>query len=309
MAIRDNTTVLSASWRVPSTAQVLTLDARSRHGTEELDVEAELPDGRTVLLGRVHPGKGWGWQAVNARAVAGRTIRLVLDPAMGFGDGLDLSRVGRPAQPAPGFVLATGGARRARGGPDGFSLDATPGPFNLLGGRVAIPGDAQTVSVWTHAVGSATPTVRLWAGPTLLGETTAGPVWTALRVPAQSLRGTTQRLRVTCTDGTGLELAMVGTVQRSPGLRIVKLTPQPQHRVKVVVAAAKALAGMRIALDQAQPAGWAQWRTAVAGPDARVSFVVPVAAAQRLIRARYAGSESVAPGASAQRVLHGRSGP
>ncbi len=311
MAIRDNTTVLSASWRVPAGTQVLTLDARSRHGTEELDVEARLPDGRTILLGRVHPGRGWSWQAVNARAVAGKTIRLVLDPAMGFGDGLDVSRVGRPAQPAPGFVLATGGVRRALGGPGGFSLDVAPGPFNLLGGSVRIPGDAQTVSVWTHAVGGATPVVRFWAGGTLLSETTAGPAWAALRVPAQSLRGATRHLRVTSPDGRGLSVAMVGTVQRSPGLRIVKLTSQPKHRMKVVVAAARALAGTRIALDQALPGGWSQWRLATAGPDARTSFVVPLGAATRLIRARYAGSESVAPGTSAQRSLPRapRSGP
>jgi hypothetical protein len=302
LAIRDNTTVLSASWRVPPTAQVLTLDARSRHGTEEVDVDARLPDGRTILLGRVRPTKGWGWEAVNARAVAGRTIRLVLDPAMGFGDGVDLSRVGRPAQPAPGFTLATGGARRALGGPQGFSLDTSPGPFNLLGGRVHIPGDAQTVSVWTKAVAGATPVVRLWAGGQLLGETTAGPVWTALRIPAQSLRGTTQRLRVTCPDGTGLALTLVGTVQRSAGLRIAKVTPQPQRKAKIVVAAANALAGTRIALDQAQPAGWAQWRTTLAGPDARATFVVPLGKA-RVVRARFAGSESVAAGASAPRQL------
>jgi hypothetical protein len=81
--------------------------------------------------------------------------------------------------------------------------------------------------------------------------------------------------------------------------------------MKVVVAAARALAGTRIALDQALPGGWSQWRLATAGPDARTSFVVPLGAATRLIRARYAGSESVAPGTSAQRSLPRapRSGP
>jgi hypothetical protein len=230
-------------------------------------------------------------------------VRLVLDPAMGFGDGLDLSRVGRPAQPAPGFFLAGGAARRALGGPSGYSLDVAPGPFNLLGGPVRIPRDAQTVSLWAQAVGGVAPTVRLWAGGRLLGEVTAGRSWAPLRVPAYSLRGRTQRLRVTSPDGGGLELALVGTVQRSPALRIVKVTAQPSHKLKVVVATAVALAGTRIALDQALPGGWARWRMATAGPDARASFMVPPDRAPRLIRARYTGSESVAQGTSAQRLL------
>jgi hypothetical protein len=178
-----------------------------------------------------------------------------------------------------------------------------PGPFNLLGGRVRIARDAQTVSLWTRAVGGLTPTVRLWAGARLLGEITAGRSWAPLRVPASSLHGTTQRLRATSLDGRGLELALVGTVQRSPALRIVKVTPQPPHKLRVVVGSTVALAGMRIALDQALPGGWARWRVATAGPDARASFVVPLARAPRLIRARYGGSESVAQGTSAQRLL------
>ena len=126
-AIRDNTTLVSSPWRVPATAQVMTLDVRTIYGRGALRVLARQPARPDVLLGVLEPGPSWGRRALNAAPVAGRRVQLVLDPVIPFTDGIDVARVGRTEQVAPGYALTRGAARRLAGGPGGRTLLAEPG--------------------------------------------------------------------------------------------------------------------------------------------------------------------------------------
>ena len=92
-AVRDNTTLVSAPFSVPRSAQVLTVAARSLRGRETISVRARRAGEPDIELGIVTPGRVWGTHALSARGIAGRHVRLVLDPALAFGDGVDLARV------------------------------------------------------------------------------------------------------------------------------------------------------------------------------------------------------------------------
>ena len=221
---------------------MLTLQLRALQGHAALRVLASLPDRpEPLLLATLEPGKSWSVASVNARALAGHEVRLLLDPVIALGDGIDVTLAGRPEVPAPRFTLSGGSVLRSNGGPAGTFLAAQPGPLSLAGATIRIPPDAVTASVWVHASAGLMPVVELLAGNRLLGTTTASTAWQPLRVSVAALRGRTVRLTVRSADATGLQLAWIGTVQRAPALRFATAR-RDQKRVRLRLAASQALA-------------------------------------------------------------------
>ena len=303
-AIRDNTTLVSTSWTPPASAQIVTVWARGLHLRETLRVGAVVA-GRTIVLGTIAPGLSWRRYAFPAAPIRGRPVSLVLDPVMAFGDGIDVAAPGRTETPARGFVFDVGAATRVVSGPDGAALAAEPGSFLLRGGAFQVPRDASTVSLWMRAQIGSAPQVSVEAGGQELGRAAPSTRWMPVRLDARTLRGRSVRLRVRSGDATGLQLALIGTVQRLPGLKVTRARrdPKDRHVLHVVIQGPAGLAAqpVRIEIQRAGAFRGAEVVRMDSSGRARATLQVPLK--PTAVRALYAGSESFAPGVSAVRSV------
>jgi hypothetical protein len=306
-ALRDNTTLQTPPLTISAAQQVLLITARAPTGAPLMHITAVLADGTQRALGDLRPSASWDTFAFNAAGFAGQSVRLLLDPVMGRLDAIDLARVGESEQVAAGMRLVRGAARRAAGLPAGALLTTGGGPFELRTGLFRVATDAATVSVWVRGIAGRQPGIELSAGGRQLGSALAGKSWRAVRVPVAALRGRRVALTVASRDATGLQLAYVGTVQRAPALRVVRFVAPakdapPGAAVGVVVAGSRALAGVRIALEQRHGATWHRVGAGMLrARDARVKLMVKLPR-RATVRAVFAGSEAVAAGVSPART-------
>ena len=306
-ALRDNTTLETPPLAVATGQQVLLITARAPVGAPLLHVTALLDDGTPHILGVLRPTASWDTFAFNAAGLTGRNVRLVLDPVMGRSDAVDLARVGESEQVAAGMRLVRGAARRATGLPAGALLTAGAGPFELRTGLFRVASDAATVSVWIRGIGGLRPSVTLSAGGSVLGSAVAGKSWRAVRVPIGALRGHRVSLSVVSSDAAGLQLAYVGTLQRSPALHVVRFVPAapdapPGTPIGVVVTGSRALTGVRVTLEQRTGSIWKRagaGKLKVKGARVVLKVKLPGRAA---VRAVFSGSEAVAAGTSPVRT-------
>ncbi len=306
-AIRDNTTLETPPLAVGLDQQVLLITARAPVGAPILHVTALLEDGTPRGLGVLRPKASWDTFAFNAAGLAGRSVRLLLDPVMGRADAVDVARVGESEQVAAGMRLIRGAARRATGLPAGALLMAGAGPFELRTGFFRVASDAATASVWIRGIAGLRPTVTLSAGGKALGTALAGKSWSAVRVPIAALRGRRVSLAIASDDAAGLQLAYVGTVQRAPALRVVRFIPAPADAppgapVGVVVTGSRALIGVRVTLERRVGSTWKRvgaGRLKVKGARVVMKVKLPRRAA---VRAVFTGSEAVAAGTSPVRT-------
>jgi hypothetical protein len=306
-ALRDNTTLETPPLAVGRTQQVLLITARAPVGSPLVHVTAIGADGVPRPLGELRPSASWDTYAYNAAGLAGQKVRIVLDPVMGRQDAVDLARVGESEQVASGMRLVRGAARRATGAPAGALLTGSAGPFELRTATFGMAGDASTISVWIRGIAGLRPSVALQAGGRSLGTAIAGKTWRPVRVPVAALRGRRVALTITSADATGLQLAYVGTVQRAPALRVRRFLPaepgsSPGAPIGIVVTGSKALAGVRIALEQRRGAAWHRIGTVKLerkGARATLKVKLPKGA---VVRAVFTGSEAVAAGVSPVRT-------
>jgi hypothetical protein len=306
-ALRDNTTLETPPLAVGGSEQVMLITARAPIGSPLLHVTALTADGAPHVLGDLRPSASWDTYAFNAAGLTGQKVRIVLDPVMGRQDALDLARVGESEQVAAGMRLVRGAARRAVGAPAGALLTASSGPFELRTGLFRVASDAATVSVWIRGIAGLRPSVSLSAGGRELGTAIAGKTWRPVRLPIAALRGRRVSLTIASRDATGLQLAYVGTVQRAPALRVRRFLPAapdspPGSPIGVVVTGSRALAGVRISLEQRRGASWHRIGTArLKSKGARVRLKVKLPR-RATVRAVFTGSESVAAGTSPVRT-------
>ncbi len=306
-AVRDNTTLETPPLAVGLDQQVVLVTARAPVGAPILHVTALLEDGMPRSLGVLRPKASWDTFAFNAAGLAGRSVRLVLDPVMGRSDAVDLARVGESEQVAAGMRLVRGAARRATGLPAGALLTAGAGAFELRTGLFRVASDAATASVWIRGISGLRPSVTLSAAGRVLGSAFAGTSWRAVRVPIAALRGRRVSLAVASDDAAGLQLAYVGTIQRAPGLRVVRFIRPPEDAppgtpVRVVVTGSRALTGVRVALEQRKGSIWKRvgaGRLEAKGARVVMKVRLPRRAA---VRAVFTGSEAVAAGTSPVRT-------
>jgi hypothetical protein len=308
-ALRDNTTLETPPLAVSRSDQVLLVTARAPVGAPLVHVTAVAADGTPHVLGQLMPSASWATYAFNAAGLGGQQVRLLLDPVMGHADAVDLARVGEGEQVAAGMTLVRGAARRAAGPPAGALLTASGGPFELRTGRFTLASDAATVSVWIRGLSGRRPSIALSAGQRSLGTAIAGPAWRAVRVPVGSLRGHLVALTVASADATGLQLAYIGTVQRRPALHVKRFVAArpgspPGSPIRVVVTGSRALAGVRIALEQRRNGSWRRVGVAkLTSPAARARLTVRLPR-RAAVRAVFTGSEAVAAGVSPVRTRH-----
>jgi hypothetical protein len=306
-ALRDNTTLETPPLAIAARQQVLLISARAPIGSPLVHVTALGADGAVHTLGDLRPSASWDTFAFNAVGLAGQDVRLVLDPVMARQDAVDLARVGESEQVAADMTLVRGAARRATGLPAGALLTAAPGPFELRTAAFRLASDAATISVWIRGIAGLRPSVTLSAGTRRLGSAVAGTSWHAFRVSVAALRGRRVWLSVASDNASGLQLAYVGTVQRAPALHVRRFLPAPAGSpagapIGVVVTGSRALAGVRVTLEQFRGAAWQRVGAALlkrANARAKLTLKLPPRAA---VRAVFGGSEAVAAGTSPVRT-------
>jgi hypothetical protein len=306
-ALRDNTTLETPPLTIERGQQVVLISARAPVGSPLLHVTALGADGAVHALGDLRPSASWDTFAFNAAGLGGQPVQLVLDPVMGRQDAVDLARVGESEQVAGGMTLVRGAARRAVGLPAGALLTAGAGPFELRTATFSLAGDAATISIWIRGIAGLHPNVALSAGGRKLGTAIADRNWRAFRVPVAALRGRRVALSVTSANASGLQLAYVGTVQRAPALRVRRFVPaapgSPANApIGVVVTASRALAGVRVTLEQRRGAAWHRVGAALLKrEEVRVKLTVRLPRSAT-VRAVFGGSEAVAAGTSPVRT-------
>lgn len=234
-----NATLVSPPLDVPPGAQALSVAAAAPNRGALLEVRAApVAGGPETALALLEPPARPARMAVGLGPVAGRRVRIVLDPVPGLGSAVEVRRVGPLTAPLPGWSLLAGSpSRERRGGRaaivvrDDPVIAASPAFAPGPGARwllVAVRGEGRVRAV----AGGRAATVP------------AGPRWRDLAVPLRP--GRRARLRVEARPGAGgaLELRDIGLVRRATritGLRAAR------RGARVVVTARLGPAGARLA--------------------------------------------------------------
>lgn len=283
-----NTTLVSSVMDVPPDAQALSVNAASPNLGALLEVRAAPAEGGPdVALALLEPPARAARMAVGLGPVAGRQVRIVLDPVPGLGSAVEVRRVGPLTAPLPGWSVRAGSpSREPRGGRP--AIVVRDDPLVAVSPAFAPGAGARWLLVALRGEGR----VRAVAGGRA-AVAVAGPRWRDVVVPLRP--GRRARLRVEARPGAGaLELRDVGLVRRAT--RIVD--PRAVRRGgRVVVTARLGPAGARLA---AELRGGSR-RVAAGRADSRgrVRLVAPAAGPLTLVvpgdRTRAAARARVSP--------------
>lgn len=235
-----NATLVSPPLEVPPGAQALAVAAASPNRGALLEVRAAPAEGGPeIALALLEPPARPSRMAVGLGPVAGRRVRIVLDPVPGLGSAVEVRRVGPLTAPLPGWSLLAGSPdRERRGGRP--ALVVRDDPLLAVSPAFAPGAGARWLLVAVRGEGR----VRATAGGRAVAAV-AGPHWRDVAVPLRP--GRRARLRVEARPGAAaLELRDMGLVRRATriaGLRAAR------GRGRVVVTARLVPAGARLAAE------------------------------------------------------------
>jgi hypothetical protein len=212
VAIRGNTTLVSPPLALPPGAQTLRVTLRAPGGGGLVLVRA-LPEdgGPEVELAALEPGPRRAALPVGVSAIAGRTVRIVIDPVPALGTRVELLRVGPVTAPLPRWrvqrgALEVAGARGRR------AVRVGDEPLWLTSPPYRPPAAARWLTVAVRGEG----VLRAGAGARWV-TARAGARWRLVRVPLRARRAVPVRLALRAAPGPGgLELRRLG-VARTPG--------------------------------------------------------------------------------------------
>jgi hypothetical protein len=257
--IGGNVTMVSPPFTVPAGAQTLAVTLRARGGGGLMVVSARpLDGGPDVELATLEPDVAVRRWAVGVGAVAGRPVRIVLDPVPALGTSLEVRSVGPVTVPLPGWTV-TAGALDRRGSSRRGALAVADGPLRLISPRFRPGAGARELVVAVRGDG----VLRGVAGRRA-AVVRATKAWRDLRVPVRGGRAAA-RLALTATPGVGgLEIRDLGLVRRQVALsglrsrtsgarRVIHATLGPAGARLVVEARARS--GQRLARDRADARG------------------------------------------------------
>lgn len=256
--IGGNVTLVSPPVALPMGAQTLTVKLRARGGGGLVVISARpVEGGPDVELATLEPGASARAFAVGVGPLAGRTVRVVVDPVPALGTSVDLLAVGPVTAPLVGWTVAAGALDR-RGPVRRGYLSVVDGPLRIRSPRFRPGAGARQLVVAVRGQG----VVRGVAGgrAASLRATTA---WRDLRVPVRA-RGAAA-LSLTATPGVGgVQIRDVGLVRRQVALRGVRSRPAGASRVIAatlgsagagLVVEARGRTGRRLARDRADSRG------------------------------------------------------
>jgi hypothetical protein len=209
--VRGNTTLVSPPLALPPGAQTLRVTARAPGGGGVVAVSARPEDGGPdVELGVLELGPRRASLPLGVSALAGRAVRVVIDPVPALGTAVEVLRVGPVTAPLPRWrvdrgALDVAGARGRR------AVRVADAPLVLRSPAWRPPAAARAVTLQVRGEGR----VRAVAGGRAVALR-ASSAWRTLRVPLRPRRAAV--LRVEATPGArGLELRRLGVPLRSPG--------------------------------------------------------------------------------------------
>jgi hypothetical protein len=273
--LRANTTLVSPPLAIPAGAQTLLVTARAPAAAALLEVRARpVEGGAEIPLGTVEPGIAARPWALGVAALAGRTVRVVLDPVPALGASVDILGVGPVVAPLPGWTvtrgaLEPGGVARRR------TVRVTDAALDLRSPAFAPGPGARELIVGVRGEGS----LRLTAGGRAV-TARASAAWRDVRVPVRPGR---RALRLVADPGgAGLELRDLGLVRRSTliqGVTTTRSGPRVVVRGRLGPAGGGLLVelrdpgGRRLGRARSKPSGafTVRGRTAAA----RIAVVVP----------------------------------
>jgi hypothetical protein len=218
--LRLNTTLASPPFTVPAGAQAVSVTARAAAGGALLEITARAEDGGPgVALGTIAPGPTRRAYRLPVAGIAGRTVRLVLDPVAGLGRSVEIGGVGPIEIVVPSWQVRAGvpepvvsGGRRA--------LRVSEGALELVSMPFAGGPAARALLVAVRGDGSVS--AKAGAGARRTG---AGSAWRDIRVPLPRAAGAvTLAIRAAAGDGP-VEISDLGLVVRATsrsGIRVVR---------------------------------------------------------------------------------------
>jgi hypothetical protein len=255
-----NTTLVSSPFAVPAGAQALTVIARAPGVGAALEVRARPEGGGAEIpLGVLEPGNPFREVQVALAGLAGRTVRIVLDPVAALGRAIDVAAVGPVTAPLPGWEVLRGVPLLVRRGARP-ALSVRDDPLEVASPRFARGAGARFLLVAVRGDGR----VRLDAGSRRVGAV-AGGAWRDVRVPLPR-RGGRARLRIVAAPAGGgpLELRDLGLVVRATDVAGLRARRAGRGRV-VAGRLVPAGAGLRVELRTARGRRLAAVRTDAAG--------------------------------------------
>ena len=208
--VRGDVTLVSPPVTVPAGAQVLRLALRAPGGGGLALVSARPEAGGSeVALGALEPGARRASLAVPLPpALAGRSVRVVIDPVPALGTSLEVHRVGPLVALLPGWTVDRGlldvaGARGRR------TVRGADAPLALTAPAYRPPAGTRALLVDVRGDG----VLRARAGgPSRLARATAR--WRTVRVPLRPRAGAVH-LSLTATPGPGgMWLRRLGVAER-----------------------------------------------------------------------------------------------
>jgi hypothetical protein len=243
--LRANTTLVSPPLVIPAGGQSLLLTVRAPAAAALLEVRARpVEGGAEIPLGTLEPATAARAWAVGVSALAGRTVRVVLDPVPALGASLDVLAVGPVVAPLPGWTVTRGslepaGAARRR------SVRVDGGVLDLRSPAFAPGPAARELIVAVRGEG----TLRLTAGGRAV-TARASAAWRDVRVPVRPGR---RALRLVADPGaTGLELRDLGLVRRGT---LVQGLSASRSGVRVAVRGRLSPAGGGLLVELRDPRG------------------------------------------------------
>lgn len=221
--LNDNTTLVSPPVDVPAAAQGLGVSVLSRGAL--VQVRAEPVDGSpAVALATLAPAATWRQEWVPAYAVAGRQVRIVLDPVGALGESVDVAGVGPFATVLPGWSVTFGVAAAPTRGP--LVVSGEP----LLVTSPAADAGPYAVALLVRARGEGVMTLR--TGRPRASRRLTG-AWTDVRVPVPPAARPAVRLELAVDPQGGVaRIARIGDVVRRPA---VTMRAVPRGRGRAVV--------------------------------------------------------------------------
>lgn len=214
--LAGNATLVSPPLAIPAGAQTLRVALRAPGGAGLVLVRARGEDGAEMDLGALEPGvvrRSW---PVGVAALAGRTVRVVLDPVPALGTAIELHRVGPVTAPLPGWTV-TAGAAEVTGARGRRVLAVAGAPLAVRSPSYRVPPGPRRRTLSVQARGEGT--VRVTAG----GRSVTRAVTAAWRTIALTLprRGRTRiAVGVVAAPGAaGLQLRALGAVVRERPVR------------------------------------------------------------------------------------------
>jgi hypothetical protein len=227
--IPGNTTLVSPPLLIPPGAQTLRIASRSGAPPGLVVVSARpVEGGPDVELGAIEPGRTRSTAVVGVEAVAGRTVRIVLDPVPALGTTVDVLRVGPVQSILPGWRIERGAPAPAVVG-HRPALRVAGDPLRLVAPAFRPPSLGRQMLVAVR--GEGVVTIRAGARRATLR---ASSRWRDLRVPLRRRADGRVVLQVTATpDLRPLQLRDLGVVRsavlvrdlregRSGGRRVVR---------------------------------------------------------------------------------------